>query len=133
MMPAATSISQLSLGANLLANGECSFCVWAPRARRVNVRLRGQDFEMPREPHGIFSVTERAQAGERYSYVLDGGRPLPDPVSRFLPEGVHGPTAIVDPEKFEWSDESWGGIELRDAIFYELHVGTFTTGTFDGV
>src|SRR5262249_7580121 len=35
---------------------------------------------------------------------------------------------------FNWTDGTWGGLSLADAIIYELHVGTFTQdGTFDGV
>jgi maltooligosyltrehalose trehalohydrolase len=82
----------------------------------------------------VFTARLPAQAGDHYFYVLDDGRPLPDAVSRLLPEGVHGPTEIVDAEAFRWSDRDWRGLDLRDYILYELHVGTFTPqGTFEGV
>ncbi len=65
-------------------------------------------------------------------FRLDSSDPLPDPVSRHQPQGVHGPSAVVDPAAYAWSDAGWAGIELPDLVFYELHVGTFTeAGTFD--
>lgn len=134
-MPTTLAATHLDLGANL-AGDQCVFRVWAPNARKLELRLRGHndDHEMRREPDGCFALTLPARAGEKYFYIVDGGKPVPDPVSRFLPEGVHGPTEIVDPESFQWSDNAWPGLELRDAIIYELHVGAFTPpGTFDGV
>lgn len=85
----------------------------------------GEDFEI---------LVEDARAGDRYSLVLDGARERPDPWSRSQPEGVHGRSEIVDPAAFAWTDTTWTGLDLRDYIFYELHVGTFTApGTFDVV
>ena len=79
-----------------------------------------------------FVATADARAGDRYSYVLDGSQPIPDPVSRLLPEGVHRPTEIVDSTLHAWSDENWRGLQLDDYVIYELHIGTFTPdGTFD--
>jgi maltooligosyltrehalose trehalohydrolase len=131
---AIAAATPLSLGANLRSD-QCEFRLWAPRARQVILRLLNRgDFEMRRGPDGVFSLTLPAHAGERYFYLVDGGKPLPDPVSRLLPEGVHGPSQIVDPDSFRWSDESWRGLDLRDYILYELHTGTFTPqGTFDAV
>ena len=79
-----------------------------------------------------FVATVEARVGDRYSYIVDGSQPVPDPVSRFLPQGVHGPTEIVDPTLYAWSDEGWRGLPLEDYCIYELHVGTFTPqGTLD--
>jgi maltooligosyltrehalose trehalohydrolase len=89
------------------------------------------DLPMRREGEDFF-VTAPASAGDRYFYVLDKELPVPDPVSRFLPEGVHGPTEIVDPTAFRWKDSGWRGLELRDYVIYELHLGTFTPqGAFE--
>ena len=75
-----------------------------------------------------------ARPGDTYCFAFDDGRTRPDPVSRSQPHGVHGPSQVVDPDAFSWSDEDWRGIALEDYIFYELHTGTFTPdGTFDGV
>jgi maltooligosyltrehalose trehalohydrolase len=124
-----------SLGAIYLENERCRFRVWAPRARQVEAHLCG-DRRIPLEPHehGYFeAAVEGVQPGTRYHYHLDGGEGRPDPASRFQPDGVHGPSMVVD-RRFDWSDEGWKGIPLEEYIFYELHVGTFTPeGTFDGV
>jgi len=121
-------------GASLDQN-QCTFRVWAPFAREIALRIVGQpDQKMYRESDGRFYLTAHARAGDRYFYVVDGQKPLPDPVSRLLPEGVHGPTQIVDPAAFRWTDSAWTGLPLNDYIIYELHTGTFTPqGTFDGV
>lgn len=125
---------RLELGASLRGE-QAQFRVWAPHANEVLVRITGKgDFPLHKDEHGVFSANLPARAGDRYFYINDGGKPLPDPVSRFLPEGVHGPTEIVDPEAFRWTDHYWRGLDFRDYIYYELHVGTFThEGTFDGV
>jgi maltooligosyltrehalose trehalohydrolase len=121
-------------GANL-KSGACEFRVWAPKAKQVVLRLLGSgEYTMEPEADGHFRFSAPAKPGDKYFYIVDGQKPVPDPVSRYLPEGVHGPTAIVDPEAFEWTDESWRSLDLRDYIIYELHVGTFTPqGAFDGV
>ncbi|HZR30988.1 MAG TPA: malto-oligosyltrehalose trehalohydrolase [Terriglobales bacterium] len=126
----------VSYGAQIVGN--CAeFRVWAPRARTLTLRLlsaASADLPMRRAEDGVFSLTAPGQAGDRYFYVVDENRPVPDPVSRLLPEGVHGPTEIVAPDAFLWNDRDWHGLELRDYIIYELHVGTFTPqGTFAGI
>ncbi len=82
---------------------------------------------------GIFELTvQRVRAGARYQYRLDGERYRPDPVSRWQPEGVHGPSVVVDPGAFTWTHERFRGHRLADLVFYEIHVGTFTqAGTFE--
>jgi maltooligosyltrehalose trehalohydrolase len=72
--------------------------------------------------------------GDRYSLRLDGGPGLPDPASRYQPEGVHGPSAVVDPGSFTWTDAGWPGPSQSKLVLYELHVGTFTEeGSFDAI
>jgi maltooligosyltrehalose trehalohydrolase len=116
-----------------LQGGQTEFRVWAPRAQRVRLCLNGKEHEM-QPAGGDFTLTLPARAGDRYFYAVDGHQPVPDPVSRFLPEGVHGPTEIVDADSFTWTDAAWRGLERDEYILYELHVGTFTPqGTFDGV
>jgi maltooligosyltrehalose trehalohydrolase len=132
-MPRPT-IAALTFGANF-AGDATHFRVWAPNAKLVQLRLeRGELLNMPPESPGIFSTSAQAGPGDRYFYTLDQGRPVPDPVSRFLPEGVHGPTQIVDSNVFDWTDSGWRGLAIDDYILYELHVGTFTPqGTFDAI
>ncbi len=122
----------LAYGATL-RDGEAEFRVWAPAARRITLRLVGRgDFPMRGDEDGSFALTLAARAGDRYFYRVGEHSPVPDPVSRLLPEGVHGPTEIVDQDAFSWTDQSWYGLDLRDYLIYELHVGTFTPeGTFD--
>jgi maltooligosyltrehalose trehalohydrolase len=125
------------LGAALNRNG-CEFRVWAPHARQVKIQLPGDNHGaarkllMERGDDGHFLLQTPARAGDKYFYVVDQHPPLPDPVSRLLPRGVHGPTEIVDPENFLWTDASWRGLPLKSYIIYEMHVGAFTAqGTFD--
>ncbi len=125
------------LGAHFCENGGCDFLVWAPRAQRLDLHLiapRERCAPMQQLPEGYFKAhVADARPGTRYFYRFESGEERPDPASRFQPEGVHGPSEVVDP-RFQWEDASWRGIELQNYVFYELHVGTFTPeGTFDAV
>jgi maltooligosyltrehalose trehalohydrolase len=127
-----TAAHTLPLGANLTPNG-CEFHLWAPTAERVLLDLGSRQIPMQRGGE-YFHVEAPAHPGDRYAYRVNGGPARPDPVSRSLPNGVHGWTEIVDPQRFDWTDRHWRGVPLRDYIIYELHVGTFSPeGTFDGV
>jgi maltooligosyltrehalose trehalohydrolase len=123
------------LGASL-HDGGATFRVWAPLCRTVDVAIEGRR-PVPMEPagDGIFTVAiAGAAAGTRYHYRLDGERYRPDPVTRYQPAGVHGPSAVVDSHAFTWTDAAFPGHALEDLVFYELHVGAFTaTGTFEAV
>lgn len=128
----------LSLGATPLGDGRCRFLVYAPKAERVEVRLlspREKTVPLAREKYGYHrGVAEEVPPGALYMYVLDGKKERPDPASRYQPQGVHGPSLVVDRNGFPWEDGEWSGLPLENYIFYELHVGTFTTeGTFDAV
>lgn len=128
------STSAFAYGATV--NGtRTEFRVWAPNARQVVLRLLGRgDFAMHSEGDGTYTLSTDARAGDRYFYLIDDHQLIPDPVSRLLPDGVNGPTAIVDPNTYLWSDDEWRGLELQDYIIYELHVGTFSPeGTFQGI
>ena len=114
-----------------------SFQVWAPVRRQVELVLRpglssSERRLLLRTDDGMFSGTFTDVApGDLYAYVLDGDGPFPDPASRCQPQGVHGPSAVIDPRSFAWSDDTWRGLPLEQAVLYELHVGTFTrAGTF---
>jgi maltooligosyltrehalose trehalohydrolase len=123
-----------------LPEGEATrFRVWAPASERVDVVVYGPDAErvVPLEPEGggFFAArVEGVGAGARYRYRLDGGDAFPDPASRSQPEGVHGPSEVVDPGPFRWTDAGWKGVPLEEMVIYELHVGTATpAGTFDAL
>ncbi len=130
-------IIDVSLGAKYLGDQQCEFTVWAPFAGNLEVRLSTkQDQYIPfvQKPHGYWSLTcDHITPGTRYLYRLDGQVERPDPASRYQPEGVHQFSEVVDLH-FPWNDHEWKGIPLREYIFYELHVGTFTDeGTFDAI
>lgn len=111
------------------------FRVWAPRPDRVDLVLGEERLPMARGAGGWWHrVAESAGPGTRYAFSLDGGPPRPDPRSPSQPEGVHGPSELVDHGAFRWTDHGWRGVHLPGAVLYELHVGTFTpAGTFDAV
>ena len=104
------------------------FRVWAPAHRRVAVVIDGRDFPLDREDRGYFSgLVPEAHAGTLYKFRL-GDEAYPDPASRFQPEGVHGPSEVIDPA-FAWGPRR--SVSMQDAVFYEMHVGTFTPeGTY---
>jgi maltooligosyltrehalose trehalohydrolase len=129
---------KLSLGANFLGDGRTSFRVWAPERHQVEVCLAGprgnRFFPLQRDERGYFSGIHPVEVGEKYKYRLDGGDSFPDPCSRFQPVGPHGPSEVVDPFRFRWSDGEWPGVELRGQVTYELHLGAFTPeGTYAAV
>ncbi|MGC9194728.1 MAG: malto-oligosyltrehalose trehalohydrolase [Syntrophobacteraceae bacterium] len=126
------------LGATLKSDSRCEFFVWAPAAERVEVQFWEQGREakaaLRKIERGYFhSVLEGIGPQSRYFYLLDGNKRRADPASRFQPEGVHGPSEVIE-QAFPWSDASWTGLELRDYILYELHTGLFTPeGNFDAL
>jgi maltooligosyltrehalose trehalohydrolase len=109
--------------------------VWAPAASRIELAIEGGDaYPLRPTEDGYHEGTfEKLEAGARYRYRLDGGSLLPDPASRSQPEGVHGPSAIVDADAFAWQHASWAPPDPDRIVLYELHVGTFSPeGTFAG-
>jgi maltooligosyltrehalose trehalohydrolase len=128
----------VNMGAIYLGEDRCQFRVWAPEIEQVEVHLwiegRERLIPMQRQEQGYHQATvENIKPGSRYMYRLNGGEEWPDPVSRFQPDGVHGPSQVMDPW-FDWQDESWPGLPLPQFVIYELHVGTFTQeGTFEAI
>ena len=112
-----------------------TFRVWAPRAHRVAVDIGGRRSDLSDRERGWWEATvEGAGPGTRYAFSVDDGPPRPDPRSPSQPEGVHGPSELVDHSSFPWRDSGWRGLPLPGSVLYELHVGTFTgPGTFDAV
>ena len=117
------------------SDGTATFRVWAPRAQQVTVEVAGRAAEpLSPLPHGWWHVRLPAVDRETYGFRLDGGDLLPDPASRRQPDGVHGPSALLDLAALPWSVEEarWRAAPLAGAVIYELHIGTFTPeGTFD--
>ena len=119
---------RLPIGAEVAPSGGVHFRVWAPKRREVAITL-GPRRPAPLEPegNGYFSgIVANAAAGTRYRLQLDGGESFPDPASRFQPDGPHGPSQVVDPSLFEWTDRTWTGVSVRRRVVYEMHVGTFS-------
>ena len=120
------------LGARVGPDG-VEFRVWAPAAECVAVRVREEDVTLEPVGGGVHEATvAAAQPGDDYLFVLDG-TPWPDPCTRWQPEGMRGPSRVLDPSAFVWTDADWTPPGLADLVLYELHVGTFSDeGTFDG-
>ena len=121
------------IGAEVVGENQTHFRVWAPKAREIDVVLQGTTeaklkfCPLTAESGGYFSGVANAGSGARYRFRVNGAENFyPDPASRFQPDGPHGPSCIVDPTNFPWSDADWAGLKLKGQIFYEMHIGTFT-------
>lgn len=133
---------QFPIGAEIVSERGVHFRVWAPRRNRVEAIISPhEDFhgdtqalELGRGPEGYFSgLAPEAAAGMFYHFQLDEDpQQYPDPASRFQPRGPHGPSQIIDPARFEWTDQQWQGIGPQGQVLYEMHIGTFTQeGTWE--
>jgi len=135
----------LPIGAEVQPEGGVHFRVWAPEHKKLEVVLEGgpgsstgdkdpPSFPLDREENGYFSaLVENAADGTCYRFRLDGKGLYADPVSRWQPSGVQGPSQVVDPALFRWSDHDWKGIVPRGQVLYEMHIGTYTLeGNWDG-
>ena len=146
-MPGSTTISsplhpptsvhrRLPIGAEYVADGRVHFRIWAPRVSGIAVVLeRGASISLQSEGEhaGYFSGEAAAPPGARYQFRLDSDdRFYPDRASRYQPEGPHGPSVVIDPSSFSWTDAAWRGVSLEGQVIYELHIGTFTReGTWE--
>lgn len=122
---------RLPIGAEITARG-VHFRVWAPQSRTVAVQLYSSDgaetnlLPLNAEANGYFSaLVPEARAGTLYKFKLDSGT-FPDPASRFQPDGPHGPSQVIDPNAFRWTDTAWRGSARDGQVIYEMHIGTFT-------
>ena len=121
---------RLPIGSEVTAEG-VHFRVWAPGRTRVAVVIEGNpvaSIDLIAESGGYFSaIAPAVRAGDRYRFRLDGEEGhYPDPASRFQPEGPHGPSEVVDPAPFPWTDDAWPGVGRLGQVIYEMHIGTFT-------
>lgn len=113
----------------------CSFTVWAPMAKEVNLVLQepeGRTIPLKVDEWGYWETEVKPiPEGALYKFKVDDNPPFPDPASRYQPEGPHGPSAVVNLD-YSWKDESWNGLKPAELVIYEMHVGTFTeAGTFE--
>src|SRR4051794_23398872 len=126
-MPQTKSPRRRPVGAEPLDAGRTHFRVWAPARKRVAVVIGDAVTELSAEADGYFSAEANAGPGATYRFRLDEDDYLyPDPASRFQPQGPHGPSEVIDPGAFRWTDRTWKGLSPRGRVIYELHVGTFT-------
>jgi 1,4-alpha-glucan branching enzyme len=126
------SAQHLSQGATLEADG-VRFRLWAPGCDSVALLLEvdGRTVPMRKQPGGFYDVfVDGVGAGTLYRYQLPDGLKVPDPASRYQPQDVHGPSEVIDPNAYDWT-ESCPGRPWNEIVLYELHVGAFTPeGTF---
>ncbi|MDB9527826.1 malto-oligosyltrehalose trehalohydrolase [Oscillatoria sp. CS-180] len=128
--------TNIEIGAVLKADDQCQFTLWGPELNSVEVKLvspQDRSFPMTRIEQGFWTVSvDNVSEGTQYFYCINQTETRPDPASRYQPEGVHGPSVVVDHRTYDWQDSSWQNLPLQDYVIYELHVGTFTPeGTFE--
>jgi maltooligosyltrehalose trehalohydrolase len=124
-------------GAELIPEG-VHYRIWAPEKQHLEVLIHPSHGATERtlllvaDADGFHAgVDVLGRAGDRYQYLVEGAGPFPDPASRSQPDGVHGPSLVVDPAAYTWQDSAWRCPPMRDLVFYEVHIGTFTpAGTF---
>ncbi|MDR0373400.1 MAG: malto-oligosyltrehalose trehalohydrolase [Nitrososphaerota archaeon] len=118
-------------------DGTCRFIVWAPNQSHLKLVLpkENQHFSMDKSAGGYWThTTDGLEADTPYLYELDDKTQKPDPASHYQPKGVFGVSQVIDHDAFRWSDHKWRGLDIKDLVFYELHVGTFTPeGTLKAV
>ncbi len=127
----------LPQGAEIVEGG-VRYRIWAPDKGRVEVEVENADSHKHEivplllDASGFFEgIHHGGGAGDTYKFRLGGSNTFPDPSSRWQPEGVHGKSMVIDPQKYEWKDAEWQRPRFRDLVLYELHIGTFTpVGTF---
>ena len=120
------------LGAVVVDGGATEFTVWAPAATRVDLEVGGRRHALEPGDGGVHHGRIDARPGELYRFAVDGGDAWPDPCARAQPDGVRGPSQIVDVRAFEWR-HARPDVSLEELVIYELHMGTFSDeGTFDG-
>ncbi|MDR1993479.1 MAG: malto-oligosyltrehalose trehalohydrolase [Nitrososphaerota archaeon] len=110
-------------------DGTCHFIVWAPNQKHLTLVLpeENQYRPMDKSAGGYWTHTaEGIEANTRYLYELYNKTKTPDPASHYQPEGVFGASQVINHDAFHWNDHKWRGLDLKDLVIYELHVGTFT-------
>ena len=122
-----------------LPKGGARFRLFAPGRDRVLLKLesrggaRAAPVAMERDAQGWFWIDcPRCEPGDRYAFDV-GRLVVPDPASRFQPEGAHAPGELVDLQAYDWRTV-WHGRPWDEAVICELHVGCFSAeGDYGGV
>jgi malto-oligosyltrehalose trehalohydrolase len=124
----------MPFGTEVWDDGAVRFRLWAPSHWEIQLELDDDDDLRSMRPIGEGwheLTTDHARPGTRYRFVLPGGQRVPDPASRYQPKDVHGPSEVVDPTAYSWTNTGWRGLPWEAAVIYELHIGAFTpAGTF---
>lgn len=128
----------MKIGANYIGNGNCEFVVWAPFREKVELKIISTPERiapMSKDKLGYWqAVLKDVHPDTLYSFRLDGEIDRPDPASYFQPEGVHGPSQVIDHNSFHWDDGNWSGTDIANMLMYEIHTGAFTPeGTFEAI
>jgi maltooligosyltrehalose trehalohydrolase len=115
----------MPFGPRLSSEG-VEFRLWAPSAANIRLWTPERDLEMAADDgwHRLF--VDGARAGQIYRFKLSNGQLVPDPASRFQPDDIDGPSQVLDPSTYAWSDGDWAGRCWEEAVIYEAHVGTAT-------
>ena len=125
---------QSRIGASYVDGQGTYVRLWAPEKEKAEIEFIGGDkTALSKGEDGYFAGHfNNAKPGDRYYFHVDGNR-IPDPASRFQPEGVRGPSEIVA-EQFNWTDKNWTSIPSTEWVIYEIHPGTFSDQhNFDGI
>ena len=128
-------VSRRTIGINIQQDGTASVRVWSPLANSIGLKISGRKISLEKQDYGYWHLhTDEISLGDRYTFLIDEEKEYPDPASLSQPDGVHGPSVVVDLTRFTWSDKSWKNISLGEYIIYELHTGTFSDqGNFGGI
>ncbi|MBS1101552.1 malto-oligosyltrehalose trehalohydrolase [Gluconobacter sp. Dm-62] len=119
-------------GAELLSPDRTRFSFWAPSCDTVILEVEGLPPQaMERDEEGFFTTEALCGAGARYRFRIRDDLSVPDPASRCQPDGVHGPSEILDPGFYQWKNPGWKGRPWEETVIYELHVGL--EGGYEGL
>ena len=127
----------MKAGSKLLGDKRTEFTVWAPFKETMILHIVhpfDRKMEMVKDEWGYFYFKTEVGAGCLYFFMPEGKKDIPDPASQFQPQGVHGPSEVIDHSTYQWYDTNWKGLPFSELILYEIHTGTFTEkGTFEAI
>ena len=130
-------VEKRKLGVNFNEEGQADIALWAPKVDYAEIYYvdKNKSEQLIGGELGLWTLTtDSLKPGDLYFFKLDGKVQFPDPASLSQPDGVHGASQAINNREFNWTDEKWKNFALKDYIFYELHVGTFTSeGTFAAI
>ena len=125
-------------GAEWMDGDQCLFSVWSPEKEKMKLHIihpEEQWVEMQKDKQGYFRVSLAGiKPGTQYFFQPENGKDIPDIASQYQPDGVFGPSEVIDHSAYQWHDKEWKGLPIKEMIMYEIHTGTFTSeGTFEAI